>query len=155
MVSYKELIGFVWRFMRRQKWTFFSILIQDCLNCLDLLLWPFLLRWVIDIFTLHEENRMLAWAALKTPIIASDLSNHFDRNQLARDGFLHGKSDSRNSRRTFAWTMFDHVQHHSPHYFNERFAGSLANKITDMTTQVESILQQFFGPSSLLSLHQF
>jgi ATP-binding cassette subfamily B protein len=42
--------------------------------------------------------------------------------------------------------MFDHVQQHSPHYFNERFAGSLANKITDMTTQVESILQQLFWP---------
>ena len=28
-------------------------------------------------------------------------------------------------------SMFDHVQRHSPHYFNERFAGSLANKITD------------------------
>jgi ATP-binding cassette, subfamily B, bacterial len=42
--------------------------------------------------------------------------------------------------------MFHHIQHHSPHYFNERFAGSLANKITDMTTQVEFILQQLFFP---------
>ena len=42
--------------------------------------------------------------------------------------------------------MFNHIQHHSPHYFNERFAGSLANKMTDMTTQVESIIQQLFFP---------
>ena len=37
--------------------------------------------------------------------------------------------------------MFDHIQHHSPKYFNEHFAGSLSNKISDMTTQVTSMLQ--------------
>ena len=37
--------------------------------------------------------------------------------------------------------MFDHIQHHSPKYFNEHFAGSFSNKIGDMTTQVTSILQ--------------
>jgi ATP-binding cassette subfamily B protein len=42
--------------------------------------------------------------------------------------------------------MFDHIQHHSPRYFNEKFAGSLANKVTDMTTQVELIIQQLFWP---------
>jgi ATP-binding cassette subfamily B protein len=42
--------------------------------------------------------------------------------------------------------MFNHVQHHSPQYFTERFSGSLANKITDMTGQVESILHQLFWP---------
>jgi ATP-binding cassette subfamily B protein len=36
--------------------------------------------------------------------------------------------------------MFDHIQHHSPKYFNEHFSGSLANKISDMTTQVTSII---------------
>ena len=43
-------------------------------------------------------------------------------------------------------SLYDHILHHSPHYFNERFAGSLANKVTDMTTQVESILQQLYFP---------
>jgi ATP-binding cassette subfamily B protein len=37
--------------------------------------------------------------------------------------------------------MFDHIQYHSPKYFNEHFAGSLSNKISDMTTHVTSILQ--------------
>jgi len=37
--------------------------------------------------------------------------------------------------------MFDHIQHHSPRYFNEHFSGSLSNKISDMTTQVSSMLQ--------------
>ena len=145
MVSYKELIGFFWQFMRRQKWSFFSILVQDCLNCLDLLLWPFLLRWVIDIFTRYEGNRMLAWEDLKAPIIgAICLIILIEINSRAM-GFLMAKAIPK-LQADIRMTMFNHIQHHSPHYFNERFAGSLANKITDMTTQVESILQQLFWP---------
>jgi ATP-binding cassette subfamily B protein len=43
--------------------------------------------------------------------------------------------------------MFDHVQRHSPKYFNEHFSGSLANKIGDLvlatTVMVRTILMLF------------
>ncbi len=145
IVSYRELLGFLWKFMRPQKWTFASILIQDCLNCLDSLLWPFLLRWVIDIFTHYEGNRALAWESLQTPIIASIGLIVFIEINSRRMGFLMARAIPK-LQADIRIAMFDHVQRHSPHYFNERFAGSLANKITDMTTQVESILQQLFWP---------
>ena len=60
-------------------------------------------------------------------------------------GFLMAKSIPR-LQANIRMTMFDHIQHHSPHYFNERFAGGLANKMTDMTTQVELLLDQLFWP---------
>jgi ATP-binding cassette subfamily B protein len=145
IVSYKELIGFFWKFARKQKWTFSSIFIQDCINTLDSLLWPFILRWVIDIFTQNEVNRALAWQSLQAPIIISiGLIIFIEINSRAM-GFLMAKAIPR-LQADIRMTMFDHVQEHSPHYFNERFAGSLANKITDMTTAVESILQQLFWP---------
>jgi ATP-binding cassette subfamily B protein len=145
MVSYKELIGFFWTFMRRQKWTFSSILVQDCLNCLDSLLWPFILRWVIDIFTQHEVNRALAWESLHAPIIISICLIIFIEINSRSMGFLMARAIPK-LQADIRIAMFDHVQQHSPRYFNERFAGNLANKITDMTTQVESILQQLFWP---------
>ncbi len=145
IVSYRELFSFFWKFMRPQKGTFASILIQDCLNSLDSLLWPFLLRWVIDIFTQHEANRALAWEALQVPIIASICLIVFIEINSRTMGFLMAKAIPK-LQASIRMAMFDHVQQHSPHYFNERFAGSLANKITDMTTQVESILQQLFWP---------
>ncbi|MBX7067424.1 MAG: ABC transporter ATP-binding protein/permease [Parachlamydiales bacterium] len=145
MTTYKELVGFLWKFMRPQKWTFSSILIQDCLNCLDSLLWPFILRWVIDIFTRFEGNRALAWESLRAPIIASIcLIILIEINSRAM-GFLMAKAVPK-LQADVRMAMFDHVQRHSPRYFNERFAGSLANKITDMTTQIDSILQQLFWP---------
>ena len=62
MVSYKELIGYVWQFMRGQKWRFFAIFVLDTLTWpLDVLIWPYILHLVIDIFTLYESNRIAAW----------------------------------------------------------------------------------------------
>lgn len=145
MVSYKELIGFFWKFIRRQRWTFSSIFIQDCINTLDSLLWPFILRWVIDIFTQNEVNRALAWESLQAPIIVSICLIVFIEINSRAMGFLMAKAIPK-LQADIRMNMFDHVQEHSPHYFNERFAGSLANKITDMTTAVESILQQLFWP---------
>jgi ATP-binding cassette, subfamily B, bacterial len=145
VVSYKEWIVFVWQFIRRQKWTFSSILVQDCINCLDSLLWPFILRWVIDIFTQNEVNRALAWDSLQAPIIVSICLIVFIEINSRSMGFLMAKAIPR-LQADIRMAMFDHIQEHSPHYFNERFAGSLANKITDMTTSVESILQQLFWP---------
>ena len=138
IVSYKELIGFFWKFIRKQRWTFSSIFIQDCINTLDSLLWPFILRWVIDIFTQNEVNRALAWESLQAPIIISICLIIFIEINSRSMGFLMAKAIPR-LQADIRMTMFDHVQEHSPHYFNERFAGSLANKITDMTTAVESI----------------
>lgn len=145
IVSYKELISFFWKFIRKQKWTFSSILIQDWINTLDSLLWPFILRWVIDIFTQNEVNRALAWESLQAPIIVSICLIIFIEINSRAMGFLMAKAIPK-LQAEIRMTMFDHIQKHSPHYFNERFAGSLANKITDMTTAVESILQQLFWP---------
>lgn len=144
-ISYQEVIRFFWKFIRKQKWTFFSIFIQDCINTLDALLWPFILRWVIDIFTKHEMNRGLAWESLQLPIIVSICLIIFIEINSRSMGFLMAKAVPK-LQADIRMTMFDYVQQHSPHYFNERFAGSIANKITDMTTAVESILQQLFWP---------
>lgn len=145
MVSYKELVGFFWKFIRKQKWTFSSIFVQDCINTLDSLLWPFILRWVIDIFTQNEVNRALAWESLQAPIIISICLIVFIEINSRAMGFSMAKAIPK-LQADIRMNMFDHVQEHSPHYFNERFAGSLANKITDMTTAVESLLQQLFWP---------
>jgi ATP-binding cassette subfamily B protein len=145
IVSYKELIGFIWKLMREQKRRFCIVLVQDVLNCLDLLVWPFLLRWVIDIFTQHEGNRMQAWDALQAPMIGAICFLIFIEVNSRTMGFSLAKAIPK-LQANVRMSMFDHIQRHSPHYFNERFAGNLANKITDMTTAVEGILQLLWWP---------
>ena len=41
MVSYKELIGFVWRFVTSQKWVFVLIFTLDAACVLNALIWPY------------------------------------------------------------------------------------------------------------------
>ena len=146
MVSYKELAHFVWRFLRQQKRAFFCIFLLDAFTWpLDMLLWPYILYLVVDIFTRFDHNRLAAWSALQGPIIGG-LCLVFCVEIASRTmGFLMDKAIPR-LQASMRIEMFNHIQHHSPRYFNERFAGSLANKITDMTTHVESILQQLFFP---------
>lgn len=146
MVTYKELLGFVWQFMRRQKWIFIAIFILDAFTWpLDVMIMPYILHLVIDIFTNYEGNRLAAWEALQGPIIGGIALTVCVEIAARTMGFLMAKAEPK-LQSDIRMAMFDHIQHHSPHYFNERFAGSLSNRITDMTTQVESILHQLFWP---------
>jgi ATP-binding cassette, subfamily B, bacterial len=146
VVSYQEFISFVWQFMRRQKGIFVAILLLDCFAwSFDNLLWPYLLRVTIDIFTRYEGDRIAAWEALKSPLTGGVCLVLYVETASRTMGFLMAKALPR-LQADIRMVMFDHIQHHSPHYFNERFGGSLANQITDMTTQVEMILQQLFWP---------
>lgn len=132
--------------MRRQKGIFFLIAFIDIFAWpLDAMVWPYILHLVVDIFTRFDGDRMAAWEALKGPVIGALSLVVYIEIASRTMGFLWAKAVPK-LQADIRMAMFDHIQRHSPRYFNERFAGSLANKMTDMTTQVESILQQLFWP---------
>ena len=100
---------------------------------------------MVDVFTSYEGNRLAAWGALQGPIIGA-LSLVIGIEVASRTvGFLMARALPK-LEADMRMTMFDHVQHHSPKYFNEKFAGSLANKLTDMITQVSGVIQMLFWP---------
>jgi ATP-binding cassette, subfamily B, bacterial len=145
-VSYKVLLAFLWKFVCRQKWLFFWILLLDSIAWpAESLIWPYILSLVVDTFTQFENNRFAAWQVLQWIafggiglVLLVEITSRIM-------GFLIGKALPK-LQSDIRLEMFDHIQHHSPRYFNERFAGSLSNKITDMTTQAEAIIQQMFWP---------
>ncbi len=146
MVSYKELLGFFWKFVCRQKWLFLGIFLLDSVAWpLDSLVWPYLLSSLVDIFTHFEADRFAAWQALQGLIVMGICLMLFIEIASRTMGFMMGKAIPK-LQADIRMEMFDHIQHHSPSYFNERFAGSLANKVTDMTTQVELIIRELYWP---------
>ena len=146
MITLKSIINFVWKYLKLQKWTFFFIFLLDALAWpLDALLWPYILRVVIDIFTQFEGNREAAWDYLIPPLLGGVGLVLFIEISSRTMGFMIGKALPQLQAR-IRMAMFDHVQRHTPHYFNERFAGSLAGKINDMTAQVDVLLTQLFWP---------
>lgn len=155
-ISIKNLIAFIWQAIRLQPWSFFFIYLLSLTWSVDSTVWPYLLRLIIDTLTQYDMDRTGAWMALKWLLIAGIcLWISVEISFRSRD-FLRARAFPKFEAH-IRMTMFNHIQHHSPKYFNEHFAGSLSNKIGDMTTQITSILQNlmiFFATiaSSILIL---
>lgn len=138
-VSSKSLFLFIGKFLWQQPWIFLSIFLLSLIWAVDSTVWPYLLRLIIDTLTQYEGDRADAWGALKWLIVAAIFMwvavelCYRCRDFLCARAFPKMEADIR-------MAMFDHIQQHSPKYFNEHFAGSLSNKIGDMTSQVSLIL---------------
>jgi len=140
-MSYKALSSFIWHCIRPYKWRYLSILIVSLVWSLDSTLWAYLIRLVIDDMTAYDLKREVAWQVLKIPVMAGFSLWLVVELGFRAQGFLLAKtlpeleSDIR-------MKMVEHIQKHSPKYFNEHYAGGLSNKVTDMVTQVSFMLQQ-------------
>lgn len=139
-LPFKNLLAFILKYLAMQRWRFFFIFLFSLVWSIDSTVWPYLLRLIIDTLTQYDAHRPDAWGALKWLLVAGvglwflvELCFRL-RDFLCARTFPKLEADIRMS-------MFDHIQRHSPKYFNEHFAGSLSNKIGDMTTQVTSMLQ--------------
>lgn len=152
-IPIKNLISFIWKFVRMQPWRFFFIFFLSLTWSIDSTVWPYLLRLIVDTLTQYDTDRTASWIPLKWLMVAAiSLWVYIElcfrtRNFLLARVFPKLEADIR-------MAMFDHVQHHSPKYFNEHFAGSLSNKIGDMTTQVTLIIQNLmvFVPAVVSSV---
>jgi ATP-binding cassette subfamily B protein len=152
----RRLFTFIWKFISLQPFSFFFIFLFSLTWSIEQTLIPYLLRLVIDSLTNYETDRSAIWPAigglLITIMVVWTLIEFCFR---ARD-FIRAKAFPK-LEADIRMAMFDHIQHHSPRYFNEHFAGSLSNKISDMNTHVISMLHNImmFIPavgSSILAL---
>jgi len=135
-----SLFSFIWKFVRVQPWSFFFIFFLSLAWAIDTTVWPYLLRLIIDTLTNYDLDRASAWMSLKWLLVAAvALWVLIECGFRARD-FIRARALPK-LEADIRMTMFDHVQRHSPKYFNEHFSGSLSNKISDMTGEVTGILQ--------------
>lgn len=148
------LLQFIWKFVKKQRIAFIIILLLSLTWSFEMLYWPFFLRKIVDVLTNYETARLSAWPALKSSLLLGvilwlSIEVAFRlRNVIESNAFPKLEANIR-------MTMFDHVQKHSPQYFNEHFAGSLSNKIGDMVLTTSVILRMFlilFLPAALSCL---
>jgi ATP-binding cassette subfamily B protein len=136
----KSLVSFIWKLVLMQPISFFFIYLLSLTWSVDSTVWPYLLRLIIDTLTQFDMDRAGAWMALKWLMVAAICLWFFVEFCFRFRDFLRAHTFPK-LEANIRMAMFDHIQHHSPKYFNEHFAGSLSNKIGDMTTHVTSILQ--------------
>ncbi len=155
-----KLYSFIWSFIVAQKLFFTLILFCSLVWALDITIWPYILKKIIDVLSLFENKREAAWSVLKLTVIKGVILWTIIELGFRCQGFLLAKSLPKLEAQ-IRMSMFDHIQRHSPKYFSQHFSGSLGNKIADMTSQVSSILEQLltvFFPSlfgGILALYFF
>jgi ATP-binding cassette subfamily B protein len=144
-----KLIAFIWPFLRKQTWIFSAIFILSFIWIIEILFWPYFLKQIVDILTNFDADRLAAWPSLKGLLLTGACVWIFMDGGFRLRDFLASYAFPK-LEATIRMDLFDHVQHHSPKYFNEYFSGSLANKISDMVSEVTAILQAslfYFIPS--------
>lgn len=139
-MSNKDLFQFIWHFIKPYKFVFFLAALLSCVWSIDATLWPYILKKVINIFQLYDHNRSEAWSLLLSPVFSALALWISVEIGFRGQGFLLAKSLPQLEAK-IRIEMFEHVQNHSPKYFNDHFAGSLTNKINDMVSQTSNILQ--------------
>lgn len=135
-----NLNTFIWTFVRKQRWLFTIIFLLSLVWSMEMLVWPFFLRKFVDVLIQYDHDRSSAWDILKTYLIVGAGFLLFIEGSFRSRDFLQAKAFPK-LESDIRMTMFDHVQHHSPKYFNEHFAGSLSNKIADMVSSSSIILR--------------
>lgn len=135
-----NLIDFIWSFVSKQRWIFAAIMILSFVWTFETLFWPFFLREIVDILTHFDTDRLSAWPSLKTLLLWGASGWIFMEGTFRLRDFLQALAHPK-LEATIRMAMFDHVQRHSPKYFNEHFSGSLANKIGDMVLAISVILR--------------
>lgn len=138
-VTTKELFSFIWRYVMMQKRALLFVLIVSLAWSFDATLWPYILRLIIDSFGQYEAHRELAWAAIKTPVFSGLALWLVIEAGFRSQGFVLARVIPK-MEADIRTAMFDHIQRHLPKYFNDHLAGSLSNKISDMTTHVTTVL---------------
>lgn len=96
-----------------------------------------------------DSDRLSAWPVLK-PLLLLGAGGWIGMEYTFRlRDYLQSRAHPK-LEAEIRMAMFDHVQRHSPKYFNEHFSGSLSNKIGDMVQAISVMLRSllvFFVPS--------
>jgi ATP-binding cassette subfamily B protein len=136
----KTFVPFVWFFIKKQ-WKRFTIA-QVCSFAwsIDHTFWPLVLMMVIDKITNFTGDKTHIWSYLATPLMLG-LALWIGIDVLYRIcGFVLAKAFPQ-LEADIRMSMVDYVQYHSYDYFSNHLAGSIANKISDITQNITRILQ--------------
>ncbi len=139
----KNLFAFIGGFVRKQRFAFMAILILSSIWTFDLLFWPFFIGKIVNVLAQYDMDRTAAWSFLKILLLVGGGALIFIEGGCRLRDYLHARTFPK-LEADMRMTMFDHVQHHSPQYFNEHFSGSLANRIGDMISTTTIILRDLF-----------
>lgn len=107
-------------------------------------MWPVVLMMVIDGIMNYTGDRADIWRHLMVPLVMGASLWIFVEMCFRLGGILQARVFPR-MEASMRMDMFDYVQQHSQRYFSNHFAGSIANKISDMPQSASHLFQLITG----------
>ncbi len=147
----KKLAPFFWHFIKKQWKIVAAIQLFSFAWSIDHTFWPYIIMLLIDAITNFAGDKANIWAQIATPLWMGAFLWIGLEISFRMAGLLLAKALPR-LEADIRMSMFDYVQRHSHSYFSNNFAGTIANKISDMTQSFSHILQlviQLFVPVAL------
>lgn len=135
-----SLLPFIRHFLAKQKSAFILIPLLSLAWSLDSTVFPYILKLIVDTISDFDQKRALIWTALTVPVLGGALFWISIETCFRIQGFITAKAYPQ-LEANIRLEMFDYTQHHSYTYFSQNFAGSLSNKIADMSRGVTSVLE--------------
>lgn len=137
----KQLLSFFWYIIKPYQWYFIGMMITGLVWGVQTSLSPYLLKLIIDGIANYSGNKANIFSAIKIPaILYAGMFVLATFNFRITDWFMLRAIP--NIRQDVIVSLFTYLKRHSHAYFQNHFAGSLLNKITDMASGTVSILQK-------------
>lgn len=148
---------FFWHFIKQQTgWLLVTQLLCFCW-AFDQFAVPYALKLIIDAISNYHGNRLEAWAVILPPALLGLCFWFLIEIGYRSSGFMMAYAFPK-LEAAVRMNMFNYVQYHSHNYFSENLAGSLANKISDMTLNMSMMLQMImttFVPACVAMIFAF
>lgn len=136
----KTTSGFIWYFVKQQRIAFMFILATSWIWAINESLFPYFIKSIVNTVHNYQGDPLKIGTALATPLAL--LAGLWACMELSMrlQGFVLLKTFPR-LRAKIHETMFHYVSRHSYDYFANHFAGNIANKLSELPSSTERILE--------------
>jgi ATP-binding cassette subfamily B protein len=136
----RTLPAFIWYFVKPFKYWFFAIIGLSLIWATNEALFAYFIKWIVDELTqLHVSKDAVSLLAIK-PLVLIFICWTLMDIAMRVQGFIM-RSVMPRFRAHIRQSVFSYVQQHSHRYFSERFAGKIANKLSDIPNSCERIVE--------------
>ena len=142
----QNLPKFIWSFVYPYRLIFSGQLIAQLFDSAAVSINAYLIGRIIDQVTNYTPNGTTTlWSAVIITVVMLVSLDQLNQFALASYDYLKLKSTTK-IRADIIESMYSYVQQHAYHYFQNNYAGTLANKISDMAKGVTTVLEQMVAP---------
>jgi len=136
----QNITHFFWHFIKRQKLAFGLIVAAALIWAINEAIFPYLVKLIVNGVYAHQDTTISLFAILVKPLMAILVFWLIMEFAMRVQGVLAMRAFP-TLRAHIRETAFSYIQKHSYNYFATHFAGSVANKLNDLASSSERIVE--------------